>query len=134
MQFFAAGEKKDRAHGECHRHPGRQRQGDGAKQISVNVERGYDQPDIRLAFVILLADVLAVENRKPDAKHDEAAGEGDEMLGIEQVKHAAGERQHRKGTDAAWTFGIGTREKILECQPKKQAQAQKEADTGQGGC
>ena len=49
------------------------------------------------------------------------------MRGIEQVEHAAGERQHGKSANAARTLGVGAGEKILECQAEKQAQAENKA-------
>ena len=71
--------------------------------------------------------MLAIEDREPGAEHEKAGGEGDEMRGIEQVEHAAGERQHGKGANAARTLGVGAGEKILECQAEKQAQAEKQS-------
>ena len=54
------------------------------------------------------------------------------MVRIKQVKHAAAEREHRKRANAAGALGIAASEKILECQPEKQAQAKKQGDAGQG--
>ena len=98
----------------------------------MNVEHRNDQADIRLAFFVLFADMLAIEDGEPGSEHDEAAGEGDEMIWIEQVEHAATERQHRKCANAARTLGVGASEKIFESQPEKQAQAEKQGDAGQG--
>ena len=50
---------------------------------------------------------------------------GMKCVRIEQVKHAAGEREHRKGADAARTLGVGASEKIFERQAEKQTQAEK---------
>ena len=98
----------------------------------MNVECRHDQADIWLAFFVLFAQMLTIEHGQPGPEHNEAAGERDEMVGIEQVKYAAAEREHRKRADAARTLGVGAGEKFFECQPEKQAQAEKQGDAGQG--
>ena len=50
------------------------------------------------------------------------------MHRIEQVEHAAAERQHRKGADAARTPGVGAGKEILEGEAQKQAQCQQQRD------
>ena len=93
----------------------------------MDVEQGNDQPDIRLAGLVVLTDMLAIEDRQPSAEHEQAGGERDEMDRIEQVEHAAGEREHRKRADAARAPGVGAGEEILEGQAEKQAQRRQAA-------
>ena len=54
------------------------------------------------------------------------------MDGIEQIKRAAGQREQGKGTDAARPPLVGVREKLLESEPKKKAQAQAAARRSSG--
>ena len=101
---------------------------DRAEEIGVDIEQGNDQPDIRLAGLVGLTDMLAIEDRQPGAEHQKAGGEWDEMHRIEQVEHAAGKRQHRKRADAARAPGVGAGEEILEGEAEKQAQRHKQRD------
>ena len=126
VQFLAAGEQQDHGDRGADRDPVRQRERHRAEEIGVDVEQGNDQPDIRLAGLVGLTDMLAIEDREPGAEHQKAGGERDEMHRIEQVEHAAGERQHRKGADAARAPGVGAGEEILEGQAEKQAQRHKQ--------
>jgi hypothetical protein len=57
--------------------------------------------------------MLAIEDREPDAEHEESAGERNEMRGIEQVESAAGEREHWKGPNTARTLAARG-EEVLE--------------------
>jgi hypothetical protein len=127
----STGEQEDRGHGECHRHPVRQRQGDGAKDVGVDVEHEHDQPDVALAFLVGLAEMLTIKQREPGAEHDEPGGERNEMRRIEHVKDAAGGGEHRKGANAARALGVAVSEKVLEGEAEKQAQAEQEPYTRQ---
>ena len=122
MKLFAAGEQQNGDDGEAHGEPGRQRQRDRAEQIGVDVERRHHQPDIRLALVVALADMLPVEDREPNAEHDQSGGERDEMGRVEQVEHATGGGEDRKGADAAWSANVAVGEKVLKGEAEKQAQ------------
>ena len=73
----------------------------GAQQISVDIEGRHDQPDIRLAFVVAFADMLAIENGEPNAEHDQPGSEWEEMGRVEEVEYAAGGGEDREGADAA---------------------------------
>jgi hypothetical protein len=50
------------------------------------------------------------------------------VRGIEQIKHAACEREHRKGADAAGPSPRRLREKILESKPEEETQAEQQRD------
>ena len=63
--------------------------------------------------------MVAIEDHEPAAEHQKAAREGDEMRGIEQVEHAAGNRQHRKSADPARTPQVGAGKEILESEAEK---------------
>jgi hypothetical protein len=79
----------------------------------------------------MLADMLAIEDREPDAEHDKTGGEGEEMRRVEEVEDAASGGEQRKGANAARTPGVAVREKILESEAKEQAQTEKEPRAGQ---
>jgi hypothetical protein len=83
-------------------------------------------------FFVQLTDVLTVEDCQPGPEYNEAAGERNEVVRIQQVKYAAAEREHRERANAAGALGIAMSEKIFECQPEKQTQAKKKGDAGQG--
>ena len=95
----------------------------GAEKISVNIEHRHDQPDIRLAFVVVFADMLAIENGEPNAEHDQPGGEWEEMGRVEEVEHAAGGGEDREGADAARTPDVAMGEEVLIGEAEKQAQA-----------
>ena len=78
--------------------------------------------------MIAVASVMPACACRFVTEHQKAGREGDEMDGIEQVEHAAAERQHRKGADAARAPGVGAGEEILEGEAEKQAQCQKQRD------
>ncbi len=46
------------------------------------------------------------------------------MLGIEQIKRAAGQRQQRKSANSAGAPLVGVGEEFLEGEPEKEAQAE----------
>lgn len=128
VQLLAAGEQQNHGDRGADRDPVRQSERHRAEEIGVDVEQGNDQSDIRLAGLVGLTDMPAVEDRQPGAEHQKAGGERDEMHRIEQVEHAAGERQHRKRADAARAPGVGAGEEILEGEAEKQAQRHKQRD------
>ena len=122
VKFLAPGEQKNRDDRETHRKPGRQRQCDRAQKISVNIERRHHQPDIRLAFVVAFADMLTIENGEPNAEHDQPGGDWEEMGRVEEVKHAAGGGEDRKGADAARAPDVTVGEEVLKSKAEKEAQ------------
>src|ERR1700721_1054048 len=101
-----------------------QRQRDGAEDGGMDVEDDHHQPNVALAFLLRLAEMLAIKDREPGAEHDEPGGEGDEMRRIERVEAAAGRGEHRKGANATRTLGVAVGEKVLEREAEKQAQAE----------
>ena len=140
VQLLAAGEQENRRHGDCHRHPGRQRQRGGAQHVSEHIEQRNNEADIDVAISIvvglflMLADMGAVIDEQPGAQYQEAGGKRQEMDGIEQIKRAAGEREQGKSADAARPPLIGVGEEFLEGEPEKKAQAQQQRDARRGGC
>src|SRR6266568_4758897 len=65
------------------------------------------------------ADISSIIDSQPCAEDDEAGGEWNEVSGIEQIKHAACEREHRKGADAAGPPPRRLREKSSKASPRK---------------
>ena len=138
MKLFAAGEKKHRAHRHRHPDPRRQRQRDRAEQKGERVEDRHDQADIDIVFLVIfgemfgevLGDMSAIIDQKPRAQHKKAAGERDEMNRIEQIKYAAGKREHRKGTNAAGTAFVGMGKVVFKSEAEKETQAEKERYAG----
>ena len=130
MKLLAAGKQQNRRHGHRHRDPWRQRQGDGAEQISQHIEQRHDEPDIGLSLEVSLLLVLlgvgAVVHDEPRAQHHEAAGERDEAHGVEQIKRPACQREQRKSPDAAGPPLVGMREEFFKRQPEKETQAKKQ--------
>jgi hypothetical protein len=78
----------------------------------------------------MLFEMRAVINEQPGAEDHEATGERNEMNGVEQIKRAAGERQQRKGANAAGTALIGMGEEFLEGEAEKKTQAEKQRNAG----
>ena len=131
MQLLAAGEQQHRRDRHCHRDPWIERQRHRAEQISEHIEEWHDEPDIRFVVLrLMLADMGEVIDKEPGAQDQKAAGEGHEMHRIEQIKHAAGKREHRKGADAAGPPLVGMGEIFLEGETKEEAQAQEQSDVG----
>jgi hypothetical protein len=134
VKLLAPGEQQNGEHRESHRKPGRQSERNGTEKISVDVERRYDDPDIRLAFVVGLADVLTVEDREPGAEHDQSGGERNEMGRVEQIKHAAGGGEDRKRANAAGAADVAVGEKVLIGEAEKQAQPDQERCAAERRC
>ena len=135
VKLFAAGEQKNRRDRDRHADPRRQRQSDGAEQIGEHIEDRHDQPDIGLVLFLMLVRHGRGNRRQSQApEHHKAAGKWHETVGIEQIKHAAGEREQRKGADAAGPPLVGVREIFLECQPEKEAQAEKQRNACRRWC
>src|SRR5580704_15838330 len=100
----------------------------------MNVEQRYDEIGFGLAGLVRLRQVRAVIDDEPGAEHEEAGGKGNAVRRIEQIEHAAGEREHRKSANAAWAPLRGMRKEILEREPEEKAQAQKQGHTGRRRC
>ena len=90
--------------------------------------------DIGFALFVMLAHVRAIVDDEPSAQHEESAGEGNEMGRIEKIEHAAAQREHRKGADAAGPSLVGVRKKIFESQAEKEAQAKQQRNARRGRC
>ena len=88
----------------------------------MDIERRHHQPDIRLAFLVALADMLTIENREPNAEHDQPGSEREEMGRVEEVEHAAGGSEDRKGADAARAPDVTVGEEVLKSEAEKEAQ------------
>jgi len=134
VKLLAPGKQKNSDNRETDRKPWRQRERDRAQKISVDVERWYDQPDIRLAFIVAFADMLTIENGKPDAEDDQPGSERHETGWVEQVEHAAGGGEDRKSADAARTPDVAVREEVLVGEAEKEAQADQQCRAAQGRC
>jgi hypothetical protein len=134
VQPGAPGQEQHRRHRRGHRDPGRQRQGDGAEQISVNVEQRHNEIGFCLAGLVRLRQLRAVVDDEPGAEHEEAGGEGNAVRRLEQIEHAAGEREHRKRANAAGALLRDTGEEILEREAEEKAQAQKQGHAGRRRC
>lgn len=106
----------------------RQSERDGAEQISVNVEHHDEEADIGFAWSVALPHMLSIVDDQPRPKHQQPAGERDEMHRIEKVEDAAGQRQHRESADAARPLRIRASEEIFKRQAEKEAQPKKEGD------
>ena len=104
---------------------------DRAQQIGVDIERRHHQPDIRLAFVVAFADMLAIENGEPNAEHDQPGSEWEEMGRVEEVKHAAGGGEDRKGADAARAPDVAVGEEVLISEAEKEAQPDQQSSAAQ---
>ena len=96
----------------------------------MGVKHRHDETDIRLALFVMLADMLAIEDREPDAEHDQAGGEGQKMRWIEEVEDATGGGEQRKGANAARTPGLAVREEILKGEAEEKAQTEEEPRAG----
>src|SRR5262245_30750516 len=101
MKFLPPGEQQHSDDCEAHGKPRRQRERDGAEQISVDIQRRYYQPDIRLAFFVALADMLPVEHREPNAEHDQSGGERDEVGRVAVRRISRSHSLHRYTRTAA---------------------------------
>ena len=84
--------------------------------------------------VYMLAHMRAVIDDEPSAEDEKAAGKRNEMNGIDQIEHAAREREHRKSADAAGPALVGVGEEILKGEPEEEAQAEQERDAGWRRC
>ena len=132
VQLLTAGEQKNRRHGYRYRHPRRQRQGGGAKQVGKDIEQGHNEADIGVAIflmpvlLLVFADMRAVIDEKPSAQYEQAAGKGNEMNGFEQIKRAASQCEQRKSTDTARPPLVGVREEFLKGEAEKKTQAKKQ--------
>ena len=75
--------------------------------------------------------MLAIEDGEPNAEHDQPGGEGEEMGRVEEVEHAAGGGEDRKGADAARTPDVAVGEEVLISEAEKQAQADQQCCAAQ---
>jgi hypothetical protein len=66
------------------------------------------------------AQISPVIDDEPGTENQEAAGEWNESTWVEQIEHAAGEREHREGADATRPSPRGVREKILKGQSQEE--------------
>ena len=129
VKLLAAGEQKHR--GDRHRHgdPRVKRQRDGAEQISEHIEKRHDEADTRLVRLrLMLVDMREVVDEEPSTQHQKPAGERQEMHRVEQIKHSAHQREHRKAADAAGPPLVGVGEIFLEGEAEEEAQAQEQGD------
>lgn len=80
----------------------------------MDVENGHDDADIRLALLIDGADIGAVVDDEPRAENEKAAGERNELAWVEEIKNAAGKREHWEGANAARPPSWRLREEVFE--------------------
>ena len=102
-----------------------------AQKVSVDIERRHHQPDIRLAFLVALADMLTIENREPNAEHDQPGSEREEMRRIEQVTHATSGGEDRKGADSARAPDVAVSEEVLKGEAEEEAQPDQQCRAAQ---
>ena len=54
---------------------------DGAEDVGMDVEDDHDQADVGLAFLLRLAQMLAIKYREPGAEHESPAVKGTKCAG-----------------------------------------------------
>src|SRR5579862_293028 len=97
----------------------RQRQSNCAEHIGVDVQHRHHEADVGFSLFVGFARVLLIVDEEPGTEDEKSAGKRDKMHRVEQVEHAATQRQHRKGADAAGASYVAAVEKIFKCEPKK---------------
>jgi hypothetical protein len=105
----------------------RQSERGGPKQIGDDIEQRNDDAGIGLIrLLLMLLGVETVIDQQPRAEHEEPRGERDETRAVEQIERAAGEREQRKGADAARPPLVGMGEEVLEGEAEEEAQTEQE--------
>ncbi|HEX3504562.1 MAG TPA: hypothetical protein VHU22_14315 [Xanthobacteraceae bacterium] len=89
----------------------------------MDIEKGHDDADIRLALLVDGADIGAVIDGEPCAENEKAAGERNESTWVEEIKNAAGKREHWEGANAAGPPSWRLREEIFERESEEETKA-----------
>ena len=94
----------------------------------MHVADQHHQADVGAALGGLRFQALAVEGVEPDAEHEQAHGESEKSLGVEEVEHASGHREQGEGADAAGPALAALRVEFLEGEAEEEAEAQEDGE------
>ena len=81
--------------------------------------QGAAGPRCPRSLLSAFANMLRAEDGEPSSVHHQTAGQRDESDGIEEVKRASGEGEHRERADPAQSFCCACAKKSSNANPRK---------------